>query len=303
MTEKEIIQKERERLKAEGKSPADVLRLTTGIYREKLLKSLTDDSEGIEKENTALQADEILIPKKSAARKSRKSGSEQKKKNTVKSPVESEPDHCEMITAKSEPSVCPVESEIVETDVVYDDIIQFYADEYVETLDEIGLKNLYSIQGRVFSGMVKYISNHCSFNATKQNAYTLNEIWKTYTGLCYKYSQVPYISEFAILLDIHRDTIYSWLNGEGIGKEYCDKASCTVSDTVKRWINECKTARLKGAGAGNVGMIFLCKAVDGLVETSPQPMYNQVQLENNADMMGKLGLKLSDSLPALTASN
>ena len=295
MTDSEIIRKEKERSLASGMSKQDVLKAISGENRGKLIEMYRRNETGAEKENMDVQHEKNALDLKKI--------STRKQKKEKPAPVK---DRTEAIIADDH-------TEIVETvpcteadTVVYDDIIQFYADEYVEGLDETGLKNLYSIQGRVFTGMIKYISNHCTFNATKQDAYTLNNIWKSYTGLCYKYSQVPFLSEFAIMLDIHRDTLYGWINGEGIGKDYCEKVSCTVSDIVKRWQAECKAGRLKGASAGNVGMIFLCKAVDGLVETAPQSVFNPVQLENNVDMLQKLGLKCSensDNLPALTAAN
>ena len=41
------------------------------------------------------------------------------------------------------------------------------------------------------------------------------------------------------------------------------------SDTVKKWQEECALGRYKSAASGNVGGIFLCKAVDGMAETAP----------------------------------
>ena len=49
----------------------------------------------------------------------------------------------------------------------------------------------------------------------------------------------------------------------------CEKLGTTRPNTVKKWQEECRLGRYKGAAAGNVGMIFLCKAVDGMVETAP----------------------------------
>lgn len=293
MTDAEIIRKERERLLASGMSQKDVLRAISGENRARLIKSYRDGETGIEKENTDVQH---------GNNSDLKSTRKQKKEKPV--PVK---DRAEVITESRT-------AEVVETvsadPVVYDDIIQFYADEYVESLDETGLKNLYSIQGRVFSGMVKYINRKTGLCAKRiTSPAMLWDLWEDYTSLVYKYNQNPWVSEFCMLLGIHRDTFYRWMNGEFRNVAKSDFNENIVSrdyiDICKRIELECKNGRQKGAGAGNVGMIFLCKAIDGMVETAPQSVYNPVQLENNIDVLQKLGLKCSensDSLPALTAA-
>ena len=72
-----------------------------------------------------------------------------------------------------------------------------------------------------------------------------------------------------ILIGVSRDTVYSWLNGEYRSNDICDRLGTSRPDTVKKWQEECKLGRYKGAQAGNVGCIFLCKAVDGMAETAP----------------------------------
>ena len=49
------------------------------------------------------------------------------------------------------------------------------------------------------------------------------------------------------------------------------------ADTIKKWQDECRLGRYKSAASGNVGGIFLCKAVDGMVETAPVPVQNAEQ--------------------------
>ena len=76
--------------------------------------------------------------------------------------------------------------------------------------------------------------------------------------------------------------MYTWLRGEHRKDDYCEKLSLFRSDTVKKWQEECKLGRYKGAAAGNVGYIFLCKAVDGMAETAPvqadtQPREQEVE--------------------------
>lgn len=180
---------------------------------------------------------------------------------------------------------------------VYTNNMLYYADEYIKTLNKPD--DIYS--SNVFTGLIKYIRRNIKFDKSiYSNTDLLNDIWEAYTELVYKYMQKPTIEEFSILLGIHRDTMYSWLNGECRGNIYRDKdgnviddffswsnshrgepytmePSTARSDAVKKWQDECRLGRYKSAAAGNVGGIFLCKAVDGMVETAPVPVVNPEQ--------------------------
>ena len=151
---------------------------------------------------------------------------------------------------------------------VYENDIKFYADEYIASLrDE---EEIYKPNNNQFTGMIKYISKQCNFSRDiLADINILNTIWESYTDLVYKYNQKPTIEEYCILINISRDTIYSWLNGECRNSDICYKLGSSRSDTIKKWQEECRLGRYKGAASGNVGMIFLCKAVDGMVETAP----------------------------------
>ena len=159
---------------------------------------------------------------------------------------------------------------------------QFYeiADDYISTLNNPD--DLYGSKGNCFTGMIKYINMHL-IRKNKDNICAdldaLNKIWDMYTILTYRYNQKPYIEEFAILLGISRDTIYSWGNGE-TRADYSEELGSSRSDTIKKWQEECQTGRRKGASAGSIGDIFLCKAVDGMVETAPVQMENQAQRQS-----------------------
>lgn len=149
---------------------------------------------------------------------------------------------------------------------VYESNINYLADEYINALrneDEIYNSN-------VFTGLIKYINRNAGFTRDiLADINILNNIWDAYTDLVYRYSQKPTIEEYSILIGVSRDTVYSWLNGEYRSSDICDRLGTSRPDTVKKWQEECKLGRYKGAQAGNVGCIFLCKAVDGMVETAP----------------------------------
>ena len=157
---------------------------------------------------------------------------------------------------------------------VYTDSMFMYADEYIDTLrnpDDIYTSN-------VFTGLIKYIKRNIKFDKDiYENIDVLNNIWEVYTELVYKYNQKPTIEEFCILTGINRDTIYSWMKGETRKDDYSVELGTSRSDTIKKWQDECRLGRYKSAASGNVGGIFLCKAVDGMVETAPIPVQNTEQ--------------------------
>ena len=151
---------------------------------------------------------------------------------------------------------------------VYENNIKFFADEYVNDL--YNPEERYKPHNNMFTGMIKYISKQIKFDRSiLADINILNDIWEIYTELVYKYNQKPTIEEYAILINVNRETIYTWLNGEYRSSDVCEKLGTTRPNTIKKWQEECRLGRYKGAASGNVGMIFLCKAVDGMVETAP----------------------------------
>lgn len=162
---------------------------------------------------------------------------------------------------------------------VYIDDMYMYADQYINTLHDP--ESIYNSIGNTFTGMIKYINRNMNF--TKDiyaDINILNNIWEIYTDLVYKYNQKPTIEEYCLLVGISRETLYSWMRGEYRNSDICEKFGSSRSDTIKKWQEECKLGRYKSAASGNVGGIFLCKAVDGMVETAPVQIENQAQKQS-----------------------
>lgn len=196
---------------------------------------------------------------------------------------------------------------------IYTDDMYVYADEYIDTLRDPD--SIYNSTGNTFTGMIKYINRHMGF--TKDiyaDINILNNIWEIYTELVYRYNQKPTIEEYALLIGANRDTLYSWLNGENRsviyrdkdgsiikdffswnnshrGEPYTQEPSTLRADTIKKWQEECKLGRYKSAASGNIGGIFLCKAVDGMVETAPVQLENPTQRQSIEEIQQRYNLE------------
>lgn len=155
----------------------------------------------------------------------------------------------------------------VQTAQVYKDSIDLMCEDYISNLHDP--EEIYKTNSNAFTGLIKYLSLNIKFpKIILKNIDLLNDLWNIYTSLCYKYNQKPIIEEYSLLLNINCDTIYSYINGETM-RDYSETLNLSRSEVCKIWQKECKMNRYKGAAAGNVGYIFLSKAVDGLTETAP----------------------------------
>lgn len=175
---------------------------------------------------------------------------------------------------------------------VYDNDIQRLADEYVCSLDNKDM--IYSASGNCFTGLIKYINKHIGFTNNKDiynDINVLNNIWDIYVELCYKYLQKPVLEEYCLLIGCSRSTLYTWMNGEYRSGDKCDILGSSRSDTIKKWAEECRIGRYKSAASGNVGGIFLCKAVDGMVETAPVQIINQDHRKTIEQIAQEHGIK------------
>ena len=159
---------------------------------------------------------------------------------------------------------------------VYEDKIKYYADEYINTLDDPeSINNNPSL----FTGMIKYIYKHLfkpgkrdkvlsnsNSNLDLSDIDLLDNIWSIYTELCYRYSKRPTILNFSLMIGVDNTTIDSWRRGEYRAGD--EGTSSTRSQTVKKWLKECESSLVDGATERNsVGCIFALKANYGYTET------------------------------------
>ena len=198
---------------------------------------------------------------------------------------------------------------------VYEHDIKYYADEYINTLnDPESINNNPSL----FTGMIKYIYkrlfkpgkkdkvlSNSNSNLDLSDIDLLDNIWGIYTELCYKYSKRPTILNFSLMIGVDNTTIDSWRRGEYRAGD--EGASSTRSQTVKKWLKECESSLVDGATERNsVGCIFALKANYGYTETPQRieitgantPALSQEDIRQIADQARKESLpELIEGLP------
>lgn len=187
---------------------------------------------------------------------------------------------------------------------VYEHDIKYYADEYINTLDDSeSINNNPSL----FTGMIKYIYKYLFKNNPVNNddIGLIDNIWSIYTELCYKYSKRPTLLNFSLLVGINNDTFNAWKNGEYRRGE--NGTSSEHSRTVKKWLAECESSLVDGATERNsVGCIFALKANYGYTETPQRieitgtqaPALSQEDIRQIADQARKESIpELIEGLP------
>lgn len=198
---------------------------------------------------------------------------------------------------------------------VYEHDIKYYADEYINTLDDPeSINNNPSL----FTGMIKYIykylfkpkrNDKVLYNSNSVldtgDIELLDNIWNIYTELCYRYNKRPTLLNFSLLVGIGNDVFNSWIRGEYRAGE--NGASSPHCQTAKKWKAECESSLVDGATERNsIGCIFALKANYGYTE-APQrieitgantPALSQEDIRQIADQARKESLPdIIDSLP------
>lgn len=198
---------------------------------------------------------------------------------------------------------------------VYEHDIKYYADEYINTLDDPeSINNNPSL----FTGMIKYIYKHLFkpkrndkvlYNSNSVldtgDIELLDNIWNIYTELCYRYNKRPTLLNFSLLVGIGNDVFNSWIRGEYRAGE--NGASSPHCQTAKKWKAECESSLVDGATERNsVGCIFALKANYGYTETPQRieitganaPALSQEDIRQIADQARKESIpELIDGLP------
>ena len=181
---------------------------------------------------------------------------------------------------------------------VYEDDIYRLADDYINTRllnpDDI-------LKRQPFAGMIKYISKNIP-KPNMEDIVLLDKLWNIYTDLCYKYNAIITIERYCILININRDTFYSWYKGE-TRNDWCKELCLTRSDIVKKWDKESESSVQDEASTGNPGPMFILKARRGWSEQAPavgaseQRMLTRTPEQIQADYIQKLEKKPDDIKP------
>lgn len=184
--------------------------------------------------------------------------------------------------------------EIKNADItIYDNDIELYADEYVQTLPEDRKNKVY---GDVYavSGMMQYIYKHVfaphdtkKYNSNTaldiENTQLLDHVWHMYTDICYRYGVMPTLYRYCKMTGIAVDTLNTWQRGTIRG------ATSAYSSLVKSWKAECEAALCDAGGNQTVKSIFLLKSKYGYVEAAqPVQVVNPLAPKMTAEQLEDL---------------
>lgn len=138
--------------------------------------------------------------------------------------------------------------------------IQSYADQYVE--EELN-GNTEEVQKK-FIDMIYFIKDRIE-KPDNSDIELLDSIFNIYTRLCSKYSVLPTLEVFSMLVGIDRNTFTDWAKGEY-------RRTSAHGSTVKKWKDTCKAHlihELSNERGADANKIFIAKAAYGMQETSP----------------------------------
>lgn len=124
----------------------------------------------------------------------------------------------------------------------------------------------------------------------------IDDLFNIYIDLIYKYkwNNKPFIVEFSTFVNINKDTIYSWLNGEynrTIDDLNDEGATRHTSDVVRKWFNICERELLNGSDT--IRDIFILKAKHGYRDNNNDIniTVNHKQIINADDLPALIDLK------------
>ncbi|MCD7724311.1 MAG: hypothetical protein LUI12_01945 [Clostridiales bacterium] len=136
-------------------------------------------------------------------------------------------------------------------------------------------RHLNAIQSTGFNSLLLYISqNYVSKHIDVTNTDDLIYYFNIYVELCAICNIIPDMSSYSIFIDVSYHTLTDWINGE--------YRSSTHTEIVKKMREFCKMTCVTEASRGNVGAIYVSKAIHGLSDNAPAAQYTQNNLYVNA---------------------
>lgn len=145
---------------------------------------------------------------------------------------------------------------------IYTNEIFLLADEYIQTQLDGNVEKIKDY----FRDLVLFISDRIE-KIDNSDIETLDIAFSAYVRLCTKYSKLPTLELFSLLVKVNRSTFTDWSN-----KEY--RKNTTHGEKVKEWLNTCKSFvidELTNCRIANPNLIFIAKAAHGMRETAPIP--------------------------------
>lgn len=185
----------------------------------------------------------------------------------------------------------------VYTDTIYSMVDDFVNDELIRDPDILENKGF-------FPRLLNYITNNYIINILNNNDNNtakrypdieiLEHLFDIYLDLVYKYkpNKLPTLVEYSLFINIHRDTLHSWITGE------VRNITSNHSDLVKRINLVCENA-LVNATSNPVKEIFLLKAKHGYQDTQPQEFIISTNNVLTASNLPKLGNVAQSNIPQI----
>ena len=148
---------------------------------------------------------------------------------------------------------------------IYTSKIFLYADEYINTVLDGNTDS--KVINDKFPDMLFYIHDYIHHDINTKDIKQLDNIFNAYVKLNTRFSYIPTIEMFSFLVGISISCINDWIMGNTrntVSNEY--------NQTAKRWKETCKSFvvnRLTNQYGTNANLMFIAKAVHGMVELAP----------------------------------
>ena len=152
-----------------------------------------------------------------------------------------------------------------------DDSINAIANRYI--ID----RHLNVIQSTGFNCLLLYLSqNYVSNNIDRLDVDNLIYWFNIYVELCALCDVLPDLTGYSIFTSIPYDTIKDWQSGQN--------RRATHTQIIKKFNEFCKMSCVTEAGRGNVGAMYVSKALHGLSDSPPSTQYTQNVINYHAPM-------------------
>lgn len=127
--------------------------------------------------------------------------------------------------------------------------------------------------------LIYYLSMHIKPYVNKDDIKQLTDIFQQYVYVCLKYSIIPSIRMYCILISMNHQMFNDIINGVNVSSEFTEWAKW-LYDTCQSIVEN----RLSNTDKTNINLMFISKAVYGYTETSPVQRIERIDI-NTSDLL------------------